>query len=692
MKITLSVYHLAVIGNYFENKSDFINVSLINHKFQQYLTFFHYNPIPITTETMNLFPNIQTQHHYTQNDIELPTNKHIVLYEIDPIQYHHIQQKQNEWICKNVVFHDPMINDVKMIPDGCNIVDGFISFNRTLEHLDFSNIKRIRNGFKMPLSITSIELSDHLIEIPNSCFIMCDRLKEINLKNVMKLGNETFSMCSSLTSLTISTRLTSIGKNCFGMCSSLQRIVLNGKLEIDTLMEYKIARIFELHNIKISRISICEDDMDVLQDHLPSNCVEIEDNCFNRKQIKEIDLSNVKYIGQNCFQHCHELSRIQISTELSHIGKSCFTDCSSLQCIYIKNNDEYHKDLPSFLREKIINGNQLYKGKKIYTIEDQHYYNNIIPSDVEIIDNQVFLRNDEIESLHLPNTITEIKSLSFQHLQHLTELILSTQLTSLPTNFLKNCQSIQSINLSSIQIISNGCFDNCICLKNVIFSSQLKSISFKSFNYCPLEIIKIDENECGDKIDIPIRWEMAKVFKKNGIVCSKCILTEYDIHQQEDNEKKYDYGRKISQFNLLDFTCNDRGFNRWNTLNDNFEFDEDSDSYQSYEIEIEFKQKEIDLIIEEGIDIIDSNCFKSMKINTLTLPVTLKRINANAFYSCHIKTLVIPDQIHSSIVFEKGCFNCCEIDVSPIEMEEDWFENENEEQYILENFKNERFV
>lgn len=61
----LSIDFIMIVGKYFINDNDFINLIKVNSKFNQLLLMYKFNPI----SNCDLFPNIETQHFYEYKDI-----------------------------------------------------------------------------------------------------------------------------------------------------------------------------------------------------------------------------------------------------------------------------------------------------------------------------------------------------------------------------------------------------------------------------------------------------------------------------------------------------------------------------------------------------------------------------------------------------------------------------------------------
>lgn len=68
-------------------------------------------------------------------------------------------------------------------------------------------------------------------KIPNRYFWNCKGLTDIDLSNVIEIGNSAFQSCSNLRKVTLSNSLKSIGYYTFEDCISLERIDLPHTLE-----------------------------------------------------------------------------------------------------------------------------------------------------------------------------------------------------------------------------------------------------------------------------------------------------------------------------------------------------------------------------------------------------------------------------------------------------------------------------
>ena len=86
----LGPYQLMITSQYFESITDFKHLELATKKAKGNMGKFHFNPIPLTKETRQFFPNIETLHVYKEGDEEFREEhfyKRIIHYEIEYREY-----------------------------------------------------------------------------------------------------------------------------------------------------------------------------------------------------------------------------------------------------------------------------------------------------------------------------------------------------------------------------------------------------------------------------------------------------------------------------------------------------------------------------------------------------------------------------------------------------------------------------
>lgn len=117
-------------------------------------------------------------------------------------------------------------NEVSLNEDGAYQFDTPGTYTVELELKDVTRIED--STFSECYNLTSIIIPESVTSIGNEAFYQCSSLTSINIpEGVTSIGQKAFQRCSGLTSITLPTSLTSIGNYAFDNCSSLTSITLS---------------------------------------------------------------------------------------------------------------------------------------------------------------------------------------------------------------------------------------------------------------------------------------------------------------------------------------------------------------------------------------------------------------------------------------------------------------------------------
>lgn len=277
----ISIDFIMIIGKYFKNSKDFINLIKVNKKYKDLLLLYHFNPI----NNPNLFPNIQTQYFYNKNDLKYKIKglyKYIHLYEIN---YKEIKNKKENEIYKNIILTD-YINE---IPNGITKIKNHLYFKSNLKTINLPNsLKELSNGLFIYSKIEKINIPNSITSIGNECFLG-NKLKEINLSNsLIKLGESCFEF-QLINKIKIPNSINKIPKYCFMYCNNLEYIELS------------------------------------------NNLIEIDDYAFCNTNIKNLDLNKYEKLiklNYGCFMNCYKLETFKFPPNLLYLGDYSFNNCN----------------------------------------------------------------------------------------------------------------------------------------------------------------------------------------------------------------------------------------------------------------------------------------------------------------------------------------------------------------------------
>ena len=142
------------------------------------------------------------------------------------------------------------------------------------------------------------------------------------------------------------------------------------------------------------------------------------------------------------------------------------------------------------------------KKASVISNETESYKGNIVIPDYVFIENQethkvklypvtsikehAFSNCEELESVIMPNSITDIGGGCFERCINLKYIHLSDNLTKLSEETFVSCESLQSIDIpQSVTSIGDQCFVGCFQLTNINIPKSLKQLGLGCFYACP---------------------------------------------------------------------------------------------------------------------------------------------------------------------------------------------------------------
>ena len=229
------------------------------------------------------------------------------------------------------------------------------------------------------VSCTTSQSGTLLLSIPNSVFNYCSSLQSFTIPpSVTSLGGSVFYNCSSLSSVTIPPSVTSIGGSVFYNCSSLTGVTLP--------------------NLTIINPSIFFGCSNLINVNIPSTVTTIESNAFS---------------------DCASLTSLTIPQSVSIIRVDSFKKCTGLITITVASNNATYSSVDGVLFNKAKTTLMVYPPKSPST-------SYVIPSTVVIVAANAFCNCANLTSLTIPNSTTNIQSLSFFGFPSLSTIVINS--------------------------------------------------------------------------------------------------------------------------------------------------------------------------------------------------------------------------------------------------------------------------
>lgn len=319
--------------------------------------------------------------------------------------------------------------------------------------------------FEGCISITSVNFPE-LETIGENAFDGCWALEDIGSHaSLNSIGNQAFADCSALDVIDISMcDPSSLGEGIFRDCSSLSDVYL--PLDIEVIPEGSFENCSGLTNFDIG-----------------SSVVEIGKNAFKSSGIGSPDFpESLRIIGKSAFNSCQNIHTLSIPKGVEEIGKGAFKNCPELRIVttpFVGTDAD----------------NTKYGFKKIFGTDS--YINTISVTNSETIYRTTLKSGKStLRTVYLASGVTEIKASAFKNFNMLEEIYFPDTLITVGKNAFKNCDSLQSFDISdsNVEEIGKNCLSGCNLLRRVEFPETLKSIPDSLLKDChQLETVVLAE-------------------------------------------------------------------------------------------------------------------------------------------------------------------------------------------------------
>lgn len=425
-----------------------------------------------------------------------------------------------------------------------------------------------RDVFNVCINLNDVTLNNTMTEIPQGMFYGCQSLTHIDIPQcVTKIGEEAFYHCSSLAIDAIPESITEIGQYAFYGCSAITELHIGNNLQkvgwgafdrCDNIKEVDIDNLSAWCNIDFEsthanplfygHFLYINGDI-VANLVIPSDITEIKGCTFaGCLSIASVTIGDhVTRIGDSAFSWCEMLS-VTIGDGVKEIANSAFDNCKTLETLHLGKNIESIGDSTFYECRKLTN---VTLPSKLQSIGDKAFYrcpisSVNIPSSVKSIgsvvfteeieelhisslsawcdidfgysmsysyDLKVYLNNNLIEALEIPNGVTTIKPYAFYGWNNLTSITISDSVTEIGNYAFGSCRELESLDLGNgIQTIGDyafkGSYTDDVTIpagvnhigeyafsrtiyKTLTFKGGVESIGKRAFEYCNAETITL---------------------------------------------------------------------------------------------------------------------------------------------------------------------------------------------------------
>ncbi|ELP86127.1 hypothetical protein EIN_327840 [Entamoeba invadens IP1] len=381
--------------------------------------------------------------------------------------------------------------------------DGCESMTRVVLPFNLKTIKAY--AFYNCKSLVTLNIPKSVCFVASNAFGWCESLKELTFSDQCYIGVDVFTNCVSLTKLIIPTlngKLRNVVSKeeeniikkfynqytlqqvCNNMHDENEDSIQNSLLQNVIHLNYTddfIAKLSEIEKLKYQvelTGEACNNTNKVTSLRLPSNVTKICGHFFMSCDIKNIDLGNLREMGNRVFGS--ELQHVTIPTTLTQIGFDIFIQCTKLKSVELCGRTSFpgYVDL---LEKAKLNQLNIKCSNLVVTFDQIDMFKYV--EDVNICVSHLFYES-YISQIVLPDNVCCIGISCFDNQGLLSGIVLPSKLTQIGEDAFQNCLSLKAIELpENLKMIGRSAFRKC-GLTEIVIPKNVSCVGDTIFDDC----------------------------------------------------------------------------------------------------------------------------------------------------------------------------------------------------------------
>lgn len=269
----------------------------------------------------------------------------------------------------------------------------------------------------------TLVIDNDIEEIPDLLFEKDELVEKVIMKNVKKIGLQSFNSCPNLKEVIFNDDIELIESKAFEFCHQLHSVKLPKELKIIGRSVFRFCK--NLNKIEFN-----------------NKLEHVYDFAFQGTNLTKIELpESLKYMEACIFSNCKKLQSIKIPNKCSIFWGGTFQECEKLEEV-------------------------------------------ILPDNMKQIPCEMFKNCKSLTKINLPDTVEEIGSSAFKGCSALTEINLSHINKIIYKNAFSECKALKNVDIRHVTGIGDFAFHKCSSLEKLTFGENLNVIGVDAFFEC----------------------------------------------------------------------------------------------------------------------------------------------------------------------------------------------------------------
>lgn len=343
-------------------------------------------------------------------------------------------------------------------------------------------------------SLANVNLSNELTEISDYAFYGCNALTSFTFTSeVTTIGTSAFESCAGLTEVTIPASVKSFGSSAFKDCDKLSAVYMSN-LAAWCGIDFGNAESNPLNYGH--RLFLYADEIKDLV--VPDGLTEVKNFTFvGGSNFTSITIpTGVTTIGKYAFDGCSAATSVTVPSTLKAVNTSAFRGTDALNRVNISDLAAWCDiDFDDIAANPVASASRLY-------LNDEEIKNLVIPDGVSTIKQYAFYNCKELTGVTVPTSLSSVGGKAFYGCSSLTRVDMSDlaawcnmafysmeSYTSNPLYYANhlylNGEEVKDLVVpAGVETVKDGTFYNCTGLTSIRMNDKVSAVGYYTFAGC----------------------------------------------------------------------------------------------------------------------------------------------------------------------------------------------------------------